>query len=213
MAYEITRLMPYRQYSEQDVINFYSLDAITGEAGSLVSVSAGNLDQQPVEYTSRGDANSYLNTVGKGVSLFPQVPYKVTKVTGTAVAVKPLGILLRDVRSVDENGENLLYSPMRKTELQCVVSGEAVPIATRGIFTINVNGLAGGISPQLNSLAIAGPNGTLTGVLPLSATAAQLSGVVGKFIATGSRSGPTNTSGGTATDLFSGSYAILKLEL
>ena len=207
MAYEITRLMPYRQYSEQDVINFYSLDTITGEAGSLVTVSAANLDQQPVEYTTRGDSSSYLNTIGKGVSLYPQVPYKVTKVAGTATAVKPLGILLRDVRSVDENGENLLYYPMKKTELQCVVSGEAVPIATRGIFTINTKGLAGGLAPAINSLAIAGPNGTLTGVAALSATAAQLSGVVGKFIGTGSRAGQAGT------DAFEGAYAILKLEL
>ena len=32
MANEITRLLPFRQYDENDVINFYSLDTETGEA-------------------------------------------------------------------------------------------------------------------------------------------------------------------------------------
>ena len=43
MANEITRLLPFRQYDENDVINFYSLDAETGEAGSVVKVSSANL--------------------------------------------------------------------------------------------------------------------------------------------------------------------------
>ena len=43
MANEITRLLPFRQYDENDVINFYSLDAETGEAGSVVKVSAATL--------------------------------------------------------------------------------------------------------------------------------------------------------------------------
>ena len=55
MANEITRLLPFRQYDDNDVINFYSLDTITGEAGSVVRVSEADLDKQPVEYRSRGD--------------------------------------------------------------------------------------------------------------------------------------------------------------
>ena len=79
MANEITRLLPFRQYDENDVINFYSLDAETGEAGSVVKVSAANLDNEPVQYVERGDSDSFLNTLGKGLSLYPEVPYKVTK--------------------------------------------------------------------------------------------------------------------------------------
>ena len=58
MANEITRLLPFRQYDENDVVNFYSLDAETGEAGSVVRVSAANLDEEPVKYVERGDSNS-----------------------------------------------------------------------------------------------------------------------------------------------------------
>ena len=51
MAYEITRLLPFRQYDDNDVINFYSYDLETGEAGSVVKVSAANLQDEPVQYT------------------------------------------------------------------------------------------------------------------------------------------------------------------
>ena len=38
MANAITRLLPFRQYDENDVINFYSFDGETGQAGSVVKV-------------------------------------------------------------------------------------------------------------------------------------------------------------------------------
>ena len=88
--------------------------------------------------------------------MYPEVPYKVEKATDTGVGIKPLGILLRDVRNKDENGENLLYYPEKKEELQCVVSGEAVPVATRGLFTINTKGLTNGkVVPAINDLRFA----------------------------------------------------------
>jgi hypothetical protein len=118
-----------------------------------------------------------------------------------------LGIMLRDVRNKDENGENLLYYPEKKEELQCVVSGEAVPIATKGLFTINVNGLTNGVAPAVNSWALPSLNGTLTGVATTAAAHhTHHAHAVGQFIATGNR-----VSQGT-TDAFAGAYAILKLE-
>jgi hypothetical protein len=208
MANEITRLLPFRSYDENDVINFYSLDTITGEAGSLVRVSSANLDLQPVEYTSRGDSDSWVEQQGNALSLYPQVPYKVTKVSTTGAALHPLGILLRDVRSKDENGENLLYYPEKREELQCVVSGQAVPIATKGIFTMNVRGLAGGVAPNINDVAQASVNGTVTGVTTTAANHhTHKAHGVGKFIGTGQRVSQSST------DAFAGNYAILKLEL
>tara|TARA_B100000945_G_scaffold321374_1_gene335546 strand:- start:5441 stop:6067 length:627 start_codon:yes stop_codon:yes gene_type:complete len=207
MANEITRLLPFRQYDDNDVINFYSLDTITGEAGSVVRVSEADLDKQPVEYTSRGDSDSFVEQQGNALSLYPQVPYKVTKVSTTGAAIHPLGILLRDVRAKDENGENLLYYPEKKEELQCVVSGEAVPIATKGIFTINVRGLAGGVIPEINDVAQPSANGTVTGVTTTVANHhTHKAHGIGKFIGTGTRESLSST------DAFAGNYAILKLE-
>jgi hypothetical protein len=199
MANTITRLLPFRQYSEQDVINMYALDAATGQAGSLVRVSEGDLNKETVELVNYG----FTNQMGHASSLYPQVPLKLTKVTATGQAV--LGIMLRDVRTVDENGENLLFYPQKKDELQCVVSGEAVPVATRGLFMYNVDGLAGGVAPAINSYAIPTADGKLTGVASPSATQKEYS--VGKFIATGSRASVSDT------DAFEGAYALLKLEL
>jgi len=207
MANEITRLLPFRQYDENDVINFYSLDAETGEAGSVVKVSDGNLSTDPVKYVQRGDSDSFQTTLGNGLSMYPEVPYKVTKMSTTGGNEKALGILLRDVRNKDENGENLLYYPQKKEELQCVVSGEAVPIATRGLFTINVKGLADSLAPAINSFAVPSENGTVSGIVSDKTNHhAHHAHSVGTFIATGLR----ESQGGT-TDAFAGAYAILKL--
>ena len=207
MANEITRLLPFRQYDENDVINFYSYDLETGEAGSVVKVSAADLQNEPVKYVERTDSDSWDATQGNALSLYPEVPYKLTKVSDTGAGVRPLGILLRDIRNKDENGENLLYYPRKKEELQCVVSGEAVPVATKGLFTINVRGLTNGISPAINSLAVPSKNGTVTGIASTVANHhSHHIHSIGQFIATGNReSGPT-------TDAFAGAYAILKLE-
>ena len=208
MANEITRLLPFRSYDDNDVINFYSLDTITGEAGSVGGGSEANLDKQPVEYTSRGDADSWVEQQGNALSLYPRVPYKVTKCSDTGAAVHPLGILLRDVRAKDENGENLLYYPEKREELQCVVSGEAVPIATKGIFTLNVRGLTDGVIPNINDVAQPSKNGTVTGVTTTTVNHhIRKAHGIGKFIGTGQRVSQSST------DAFAGNYAILKLEL
>lgn len=202
MANTVTKLLPFRQYDEQDVINLFSYDLASGSAGTVVKVSAANLDKETVELVSYG----FTNTMGHASSLYPQVPLKVTASTG-ASGERSLGILLRDIRTVDENGESLLFYPRKKDELQCVVSGEAVPIATKGLFMINVDGLAGGVAPAINSYAVPVSAGVLTGVAESAATAVQKAVAVGKFIATGSRASVTDT------DAFAGNFALLKLEL
>lgn len=205
MANTITRMLPFRQYSEQDVINMFSLDTVTGEAGSLVKISSANLDLDPINLIERSDSLGYENYLGNASSLYPEVPYKVTKVTNTGDV--PIGILLRDVRSVDENGENLQYYPRKKEELQCVISGEAVPIATKGLFMLTETAFINGIVPAVNSLAVPAANGKFTGVALADANANHKEYAVGKFIATGSRASQQDT------DAYAGVYAILKLEL
>ncbi|MDB4314540.1 hypothetical protein N9955_00775 [bacterium] len=202
-SYTITRMLPFRQYDENDVINLFSLDTVTGEAGSLVKVSSANLGLDPVSLVERGDQYAYQNYLGNASSLYPEVPHKVSKVTATGEV--PLGLLLRDVRAVDENGENLQYYPEKREELQCVLSGQAVPIATKGLFMLNSRSFANGIVPAVNSVAIPAANGKLTGVA--SPTDEQKKFVVGKFLATGFRESQQDT------DEFAGPYAMLKLEL
>ena len=210
MANTISRLLPFRQYSEQEVINFYSLDAATGEAGSLVRVSSANLDLDPIQYTTRGDANAYLNTLGHASSLYPAVPYKVTKVIGTGDFITgALGIMLRDVRTVDENGQNLLYYPEKKAELQCVVSGEAVPVAAKGVFTFSQNAFENGstVRPAVGDWVVPATNGLLTGVGTLALKLAYANFKVGTVLATGTRESTQDA------DFATGYYAMVKIDL
>jgi hypothetical protein len=211
MANTISRLLPFRQYSEQEVINFYSLDEATGEAGSLVRVSSANLDLDPVQYTTRGDANAYANTLGHATSLYPSVPYKVTKVTGTGdfLTGGALGIMLRDVRTVDENGQNLLFYPQKKEELQCVVSGEAVPVAAKGVFTFTQNAFVNGATarPAVNDWVVPATNGLLTGVGTVALKTTYANFKVGTVLATGTRESTQDT------DFATGFYAMVKIDL
>ena len=210
MANTISRLLPFRQYSEQEVINFYSLDAATGEAGSLVRVSSANLDLDPIQYTTRGDANAYLNTLAHASSLYPAVPYKVTKVTGTGdFLTGALGIMLRDVRTVDENGQNLLYYPEKKAELQCVVSGEAVPVAAKGVFTFSQNAFENGstVRPAVGDWVVPATNGLLTGVGTPTLKTTYAAFKVGTVLATGTRESTQDA------DFATGYYAMVKIDL
>jgi hypothetical protein len=203
MAQQITRLLPNRSINEKDVINNYSFDSNSGEAGTFVKVSAGNLTLDPVEY---GDFGPFANSLGNATSQYPFVPQKVST-AGTGDAGLVLGMLLRDVREFDENGERLLYYPQKKFDLQCVLSGEAVPVATRGVVDINVRGLAGGVCPSVGQAAVVVAGGKVTGVAYGSLTDAQKAVTVGSFIGTGLRESQQNT------DFAAGPYARLKFSV
>jgi hypothetical protein len=58
-------------------------------------------------------------------------------------------MLLYDVKEYDENGEKLIWHPLKGHEMEVALSGQAVPVLTRGI--VLVNGIV-----DTNSLAAAG---------------------------------------------------------
>lgn len=95
------RILPFRQYSDHDVVNMYSVidsDVLTsttdtgaGDAGVFVKVSDGNFDNDPVTYQT----NSYLGKtdypfVGT-TDMYPEVNLKITGSTSGDV---PLGLTL-----------------------------------------------------------------------------------------------------------------------
>ena len=203
MAQQITRLLPYRSINETDVINGYSFDSNSGEAGTFVKVSAGNLTLDPVEY---GNFGPFANALGNAKSQYPFVPQKVST-AGPLDSGLIIGMILRDVREVDENGEKLLYYPQKKQDLQCVLSGEAVPVASRGVVEINVRGLAGGVCPSVGQAAVVTADGKVTGVAFASLTTAQSAVRVGTFIGTGLRESQQHT------DFAAGPYARLKFSV
>lgn len=81
----------------------------------------------------------------------------------------------------DENGEPLKYNPRKAAEIEAVISGQAVPIVTKGIFQISgidpngstvtagapcyvgQNGLITSTALNSSYTVVTGGNGTVTG--------------------------------------------------
>ena len=156
-------LKPFRQHAETDVVNLFSLKDDDGDTmasyaglkadgakinkGVLVSVVGDgwqNTDD-PVNKTGIGNPGaSFTNTTSFRYGATAQVePFKSGE--------QPLGITLWDVAEVDENGEKLLYHPRKAAEMQAVVSGQAVPVLTKGIV------LYSGLLTSAGSIAAGDP--------------------------------------------------------
>lgn len=204
------RLLPFRQYVEQDVINLYSLDT-TGLSAALANpeTDGGNAAGTLVEIT-KGDFDAgieYVNDSYLGKTGYPHVGGNgYPKVTG--MQIKPhdgtgaaLGFALRQTLTHDENGEKLLYYRQKMIELQAVLPGEVVPVLTRGVITLSAKALSGA-APAIGGDLFAAAGGQV---------ASSGTVKVGKLIASGNRE-----AGGTP-DQFAGStdadYLVVKVEL
>ena len=215
------RLYPFRQYSDVDVINMFASDTVdatpstngNGSAGVFVKVSAGNLDLDPIQYT----AADITNTLGKtdypflGAVQYPAVPLQFTAATA---GVPVLGMTLNQTLATDENGERLLYNPVKRAELQAVLTGQAVPVATRGIFTLADTAIDWvDANMVVNShLVISANAGKVSGLLasvvsPITGTAS----IIGRILGTGQRvsqNGKSDYFAGTTT----GKYALVQFD-
>ena len=236
------RLLPFRQYDENDVINLFANDTSdtnpstngNGSAGVFVSVKSGggNFSNDPITYVDRAELSASQDHTR---NQYPEVQLKVTAASVGAFAGEVVGVTLKQTLEQDENGEKLLYNPVKKDELQAVLSGQAVPLATRGIFTLTSDAIdnAGGniathptpgqaciISPEtagkVSGIAFTtlyGPTLTsTTGHAPVAGggTVVKYTAdhVIGTWIGTGTR-----RTVGPITDVAAGTYGVLKLNL
>jgi hypothetical protein len=122
-------IKPFRQYSENDVINgLWKFDGATPAlAGTFVKAGSGwHADQHSAILGAAG--NSYGNTVS------PRWGLPATVVPTAASGDAAIGMLLYDVRETDENGEKLLFHPRKAEENNWTISGYASSIVTRGVF-------------------------------------------------------------------------------
>lgn len=207
------RLLPFRQYSDNDVVNMFANQNVDtspstngfGSAGVMVKVLSGNLNKDVIDLID----SSYLGNTSYpflGAVKYPTVPLRAVAATKDAAV---LGVTLRQTIQQDENGEKLIYNPIKKDELQAVLSGEAVPIATKGLFTFDETAYEKNANFAPGNVACISANaGKLTGV-----AWANLSGetVVGHILGTGNR-----TSQNGKSDQFAGTgtaqYALVKLD-
>lgn len=198
------RLLPFRQYDEQDVINMFALESDLalaastddgqGSNGVFVKVTNGNFDQDVVTYGS----NSYLGKTDYPFAASEMYPTNPLTVSGVQAGDAPLGITLNQTAKADENGEKLLYNKTKCEELQAVLPGQSVPVATKGIFTLAAAAFSGDASDYaIGTGLVASDNGTVEPGAP--------AGAFGTVLGTGSRSSAT------VTDQFAGDYLIVKL--
>lgn len=139
-------LKPFRDYNEHDVVNLFAVQADQDANGVIASVGtvvkvAGNgfqpivaanggtgfLGAVPVDLAG-GAGSTYVNAVSDRFAV-------AAKVTAAASGSLALGITLMGTQEYDENGEKLLFNPRKAAEKGVVVSGQAVPVLTRGIVT------------------------------------------------------------------------------
>ena len=205
------RILPFRQYSDHDVVNMYALkdadiltsttDTGAGDAGVFVKVHDGNFDNDPVTYQT----NSYL---GKSdypflgtADMYPEVNIKITT---SASGNVPLGMTLYQTAKNDENGEKLLYNPQKQEELQAMLPGQAVPVVTKGIFTLAAAAFDGTTASYAPGTAIIASNNTAGKVTGAARGTAK---AFGHVLGTGTRA-----SVGPTTDQFAGDYIVVSLD-
>jgi len=209
------RILPYRDYSEHDVLNLFSLAVGTSEdltqwveaesgkwdSGVVVEVSAGA--------TLPGDLPSGLSKHGANESLrkylgasqdsahigYNAYPYNGMTVVPSSDGAKAVGITLRETLAYDENGEKMLYYKQKLDEAFAVLPGQTVPVLTRGTVLLTVGTVDSGITladvadVEVGSKLIVNTDGVLT----VDATDTT-SRVVGTVLALGENSGADGTS-------------------
>ena len=158
------RLRPFRDYSEHDVLNLFAWDgggAMTSFsqrilAGSVVKISTG-FDNQAELSNTDSIGYAFPNTVSDRWNVPAKIQY-------AASGEVPLGITLYDVAEHDENGEALKFNPRKAAELQVAISGQAVPVATKGTFLVDWDsaGVGSATAPAVGSSIYASGDGLMT---------------------------------------------------
>lgn len=150
-----TRLMPIRDIDEHNVVSFFSKD-VTGVAGELVKVVSNDLANTDGWSTTRPGADF------DGVTnLRYEVKSKVKATVGGEDKSSVLGFTLFPTLETDENGIPLKFDLRRQKELQCVLSGEAVPVVTKGIVQLLSSAFTtlGAAAPSVNWLGVVSTSG------------------------------------------------------
>jgi len=201
------RILPFRQYDENDVINMFAFQGQVNaspsethsDAGMIVQVASGDVTggYNPTQLAANSDLLGSSNYPHVARNYYPEVPLKIEACDGTSG--KAIGVTLAQTLTHDENGENLLRYPQKKDELFAVTSGEAVPVASKGIFTLAESAFSSITKTDLFVKAAA--NGQLVTESSPSVN------TIGKILAIGERESQNGN-----PDQFAGKYVVVKLD-
>lgn len=182
-------LLPFRQYSEAEVLNIWALQG-TGLNGQLVALVTGSQDPalSAGQYTTAPVAAFFTNVASYAYGNPRTV--RVTQAGDTRY--NTVGITLHTTALNDENGNPLRMQPYERTlERGFVQTGFTVPILTRGVVTIKNSMIVGTPFPGYIGVISTGGNGRIEAFNP---TAAQFNAlytgnltysghqIVGKFL-------------------------------
>lgn len=158
-----TRIYPLGDYDSHDIVNFFSKDQ-TGVAGELVKIVRSNPS------SSHGfSAASNGASFNRVTNLRYETSDKVKATAGgqyVDTKYNVLGLTLNATLETDENGFPIRFNDRRKAELQCVVSGEAVPVLRRGIIGVYSTAYTGTPTVGYAVVPYTGGNGLLHFVDP-----------------------------------------------
>ena len=195
-------LRPYRDYSEHDVVNLFAFDGaqnadgVIATAGTVVKVAGNGF--QPVADKSLGGGTGFLGTIPVDLGGTLSIPglsnvvsnrYVLTaKVEAANSGSAPLGVTLISTQELDENGEKLVFNPRKAAEKGVVISGQGVPVLTRGIIVYSgseidnaANVGAGVYISNLNAGELSTVDSTAAGATPTNKVGTLLSKPVNKI--------------------------------
>ena len=167
-------LLPFRDYDEHDVINLFAFDY----AGTSVTKGAMVKIKSSAGWSVADELDQSVSAFGFSLNNVVSDRYAVSaRVQLAGSGDTPLGMLMYDVAETDENGEKLVYNPRKAAEMQTTVSGQAVPILTKGI--VLVKGVDGTVAE--GGLAYCG-TGSADG--NITATSGGTKVKIGRFLGT-----------------------------
>jgi hypothetical protein len=123
-------LRPLHSISEHDIINgvFTYSGSLPVKKGTFVKVVGSG-------WRTHESETDFLGSVGASYGNILSQRFGVkAKVAIASTGDVAIGMLMNDVREVDEHGNKLVFDPEKTAEMQAVLSGQAVPIITRGVF-------------------------------------------------------------------------------
>ena len=158
-------LRPFRDYNEKDVINLFSYSGAVIDTTYQIQATKGTL----VKITGPGFVPSTepIQMIGSYGNF--QVNNFVAQRYGTVPAVtvagpgdSPIGMLLFDVRELDENLIPLKYNPRKAAEMEVAISGTTVPIVTKGTFLYSGVVVSGAVPVTAGAPAYVTSSGLVT---------------------------------------------------
>lgn len=153
-------LRPFRNYDEKDTINLYTYSgSIPVNKGTFVKVTGPGFVPGAEILEMLGSAGSF-SPAGTVAQRYGTIP----KVAIANSGDKPLGMLLFDVAEFDENGYQLKFNPKKAAEMEICLSGQTVPIISRGMFqysgVVNASGITAGGDAYITDGGVPSTSGT-----------------------------------------------------